>query len=377
MSNPVGTGPYKLARWVRSSKIFLEANPDYRGFTWTTTSTNPDDARIIAAMKGKQMPLVGRIEISIMDEDQSRLLAFRNGELDIMNLEGPLAPTVLDGDRLKPEMADKGVMLSRIVDPDISYAYWNMENPVFGGFSKEKIALRRAIAMSFDAREEIKVIRNGQAVAATFPVPAGVVGHVPTWKTLNPYDPVLANALLDRFGYKKGADGWRTLPDGKPLLLTLSSRPDTTGRQQDELWNKALADIGIRMTVHKDKFSDLLKAEKSCKLLSRVSSWIGDYPDGDNFMQLMYGPNSGQSNNGCARIPEYDALYAQSVTMPPGPARDRLYRQMARIAEVNATWRIMISRYRNMLVQPTVIGYKKNPFMPSQWQYLDVKAANK
>ena len=376
MSNPVGTGPYKLARWIRSSKIFLEANPDFRGFTWDFGSNNPDDQKLIATMKGRSMPQVGRIEISIMEEDQSRLLAFRNGELDIMNLEGALAPTVLDGDRLRPEFADKGVQLSRIIDPDISYIYWNMEDPVFGGFAKDHIALRRAMALSYDAREEIKVVRNGQAVASTFPIPVGVVGHADPWQTLNPYDPDLANALLDRFGYRKGADGWRTQPNGKPLLLTISSPPDTAGRQQDEMWNKALTGIGIRLEVHKDKFPDLLKAEKACKLQSRVSSWIADYPDGDNFMQLMYGPNSGQSNNGCARIPEYDKLYAQSVTMPPGPERDQLYRQMARIAEVYATWRVTISRYRNMLVQPAVQGYKKNPFLPSQWQYLDVKATS-
>ncbi|MBS0322084.1 MAG: ABC transporter substrate-binding protein [Proteobacteria bacterium] len=373
-AHPVGTGPYLLARWVRSSKIFLDANPDYRGFTWDFTSDDPADAKLIAAMKGKSMPAVGHVEVSIMEEDQSRLLAFRNGELDIMNLEGPLAPDVLDGDKLKPEFQKRGVQLSRIVDPEISYTYWLMDDPVFGGFSKAHIALRRAIAMSYDAAEEIKVVRNGQAISATYPIPPGVIGHVDGWKPLNAYDPALANALLDRFGYKKGADGWRTQPDGKPLVLTLSSRPDSLGRLQDEMWNKALTGIGIRMDVHKDKFPELLKAEKSCKLLSRVSSWIADYPDGDNFMQLMYGPNSGQSNNGCARMPEYDQLYAQTTTMPAGPERDRLYMKMTRIVEVNAAWRLMISRYRNMLVQPRVVGYRKNPFLPSQWQYLDVDA---
>ena len=100
MSNPVGTGPYKLAKWVRSSKIFLEANPDYRGFVWDfKAGTDPEDAQIVKEMKGKKMPQVGRIEISIMEEDQSRLLAFQNGELDLMNMEGPLAPKVLTAAR--------------------------------------------------------------------------------------------------------------------------------------------------------------------------------------------------------------------------------------------------------------------------------------
>ena len=278
-------------------------------------------------MKGKRMPAVGRVEISIVEEDQARLLAFQRGEIDLMNMEGPLAPKVLDGDVLKPELRAKGVKLSRIVDPDLGYTYWNMTDPVVGGLTKEKIALRRAMAMSYDVALEIRVIRNGQAVEARYPIPPGVVGHDPDWKGGIAHDPAGANALLDRFGYKRGADGWRTLPDGKPLVVRLSSRPDTLGRQVDEIWKKSLDSIGVRMDVHKDKFPELLKAEKQCKLMMRVASWIADYPDGDNFMQLLYGPNTFQSNNACARIPEYDKLYEQSVRMPPGPgARQALPR---------------------------------------------------
>ncbi len=372
LANPVGTGPYRLASWVRSSKIVLEANPAYRGFTWDFVAADAADQRLVAEMKGKSMPAIGRVEISIIEEDQARLLAFRNGELDLMNMEGPLAPQALDGGQLRPEFAGKGVRLSRIVDPEISYTYWNMQDPVVGGLGKEKVALRRAMAMAYNVDDEIRVIRNGQAIAARYPIPPGVVGHQPDWRSSIEYDPVAANALLDRFGYRKGADGWRTLPDGKPLVVRLSSRPDTLGRQQDELWKKSLDAIGVRLDIHKDKFPELLKAEKACKLQSRVASWIADYPDGDNFMQLLYGPNAFQSNNACARIPEYDRLYEQSQRMPGGPERDRLYREMTRVIEVYAPWRLMISRYRNMLVQKEVLGYRKHPILHSQWQYIDI-----
>ena len=377
MANPVGTGPYRLEQWVRSSKIVLTANPDYRGFTWNFASADPADAKVVAAMKGRKMPQVGRVEVAIIEEDQSRLLAFQNGELDIMNLEGPLAPNVLDGDQLRPEFAKKGVQLSRIIDPEISYIYWNLQDPVVGGLAKEKIALRRAMAMSYPVQEDIKVIRNGQAVEAKFPIPAGVVGHQPGWQPSIKYDPAGANALLDKFGYRKGADGYRALPDGKPLVVRHSSRPDTAARQQDELVKKGYDAIGVRVEFHKDKFPELLKLEKQCKLQSRVASWIADYPDGDNFMQLLYGPNVFQSNNACAKIPEYDKLYEQSVRMPPGPARDKLFQDMARIVEAYAPWRLTISRYRNQLVQPRVQGYRRHPVLHSHWQYLDVEASPK
>jgi len=378
MSNPVGTGPYKLVKWVRSSKIVLEANPDYRGFVWDfKAGSDPEDAQIVKEMKGKKMPQVGRIEISIMEEDQSRLLAFQNGELDLMNLEGPLAPKVLNDGTLSPEMKKKGVKLSRFVDPEISYHYWNMMDPVVGGLSKEKIALRRAMAMAYPVAEEIKVVRNGQAVEAQFPIPPGVVGHDASYKSSVKYDPAAANALLDKFGYKKGADGYRTLPDGKPLLIRYASRPDSLGRQQDEMWKKTFDSIGIRMEVQKEKFAELLKLEKQCKLQMRTAAWIADYPDGDNFMQLLYGRNIYQSNNACAQIPEYDKLYEQALKMPDSPERNRLYHEMAKIIETYAPWRLDISRYRNMLVQPRVLGYKKHPILHQEWAYIDVAAEKK
>ena len=129
------------------------------------------------------------------------------------------APTA----KLKPEWQERNVTLFRAIDPDIIYAFFNFRDPLVGGFSKEKIALRRAIIMAYDYDEEIRVIRKGQAVRAIMPIPTGVVGHDPNWKPLNNYDPALANKLLDYFDYKKGKDGYRTLPDGKPLVLRLAT----------------------------------------------------------------------------------------------------------------------------------------------------------
>ncbi|MFO1317821.1 MAG: ABC transporter substrate-binding protein [Burkholderiales bacterium] len=375
MSNPVGTGPYRLAEWVRSSKIVLEANPDYRGFTWDFAPQQQGDDKLVARMKGKRMPQVGRVEISIMEEDQARWLAFQGGELDLVNMEGPLAPNAIGADgRLAPALAAKGVRLDRFVEPEIRYVYWNMLDPDVGGLAKEKVALRRALAMSYDAGEEVRVVLNGQAVEAAYPIPPGVVGHDPAWKSAIRYDPAGANALLDRFGYWRGPDGWRTWPDGRPLAITYASRPDTQNRQLEELVKKGYDAIGVRMNPQKDKFPELLKLEKQCRLKSREAAWVADYPDGDNFMQLFYGPNAYQSNNACVSIPEYDALYRRTVRMPPGPARDALYREMARILEAYAPHRMTVSRYRNQLIQPRIDGYRKHPILPSQWEYLDVGA---
>lgn len=373
-ANPVGTGPYKLAQWVRGSRTVLEANPAFRGLPWDfQASAEPEDQQIAAKLQGKRMPQIGRIEISVMVEDQSRWLAFQNDEIDLFQLYGPLAPQALTEGKLKPEFVKKGVQLSRIVDPELSYYYWNMQDPVLGGLSKEKIALRRAIAMAYNVREEIRVVWNGEAVVLEYPIPPGVVGHDPDYKSSIQYDPAAANALLDKFGYKKGGDGFRTQPDGKPLEVRYSARADSLGQQQAEMWRKAYAALAIRMSSDMRPFPDLTKAEKQCKIQTRTSPWIADYPDGDNFMQLFYGPNIAQTNNGCNSIPEYDALYLQSQKMPAGPERDLLYHKMARILEVNNPNRLGYARYRNMLAQQRVIGYKAHPILPAVWMYFDIE----
>lgn len=376
LAHPVGTGPYRLQKWVRSSKILLEANPHFRGFVWDfLPGDDPGDKELVRAMKGKRMPQIGRVEISVIEEDQSRWLAFQKGEIDLLNMEGPLAPIALPNNQLSPALKQRGVRLNRIVDPEIMYTYWNLQDPVVGGLGKEKIALRRAMAMAYDVTEEIRVIHNGQAVAAEYLVPPGVVGHDPAFRSGIRFDRAAANALLDKFGYRKGPDGWRTLPDGNVLTVRYSSRPDSQGRQYDELWAKSLESIGIKIDIHKDKFPDLLKAEKLCKLQMRTGAWIADYPDGDNFLQLLYGPNTGQSNNACARIPEFDILYLKSKSLPDGPGRNQLYQDMMRTMEAYTPWRLGVSRYRNMLIQPQVIGYRKHPILHAEWAYIDLDRA--
>ena len=374
MANPVGTGPYRLTQWTRGARIVLDANPDYRGYTWDfQPSADPEDQAIVARLKGKKMPQIGRIDISVIVEDQSRWLAFQNDEIDLFQLEGPLAPQALMDGKLRPELAKKGIQLSRIVDPESSYTYWNMKDPVWGGLSKDKIALRRAAAMAYDAQEEIKIVWNAEAVALEYPIPPGIVGHDPNYRSSIQHDAAAANALLDKFGYKRGADGWRTLPDGRPLMVRYSARAESNGQHMAEVWKKAYDSIGIRMESDLRPFPDLLKADKQCQLQSRTSPWIADYPDGDNFMQLYYGPNTGQNNNGCAQIPEYDKLYAQSQKLPDGRERDLIYHKMTRIMEVYSAQRLGYARYRNMLAQPRVIGFKKHPILHCEWMYFDIE----
>ncbi|MBC3812412.1 ABC transporter substrate-binding protein [Undibacterium aquatile] len=373
MANPVGTGPYKLTEWVRGSKMVLEANPDYRPVYWDyAASADPADQQIVKAMKGKRMPQIGKVIVNVILEDQSRLLAFQKDEVDLFQLYGGLAPQVMKNGKLKPEFEKKGVQLSRIIDPELTIYYWNMQDPVWGGLSKEKVALRRAVAMAHKVEDEIRIVDNGEAVPLEFPIPPSVVGHDPKYRSSIQYNPAAANALLDQFGYKKGKDSYRTLPDGQPLEITYTAQTESRGKLQAEVWKKTYDSVGIRMKVDFRPFAEILKAEKQCQLTQRISPWIADYPDGDNFMQLFYSKNIHMNNNGCVAIPEYDKLYEASQKLPAGEERDALYHKMARIMEVYSAQRIGYARYRNMLSQARVIGYKKHPVMHVEWTYIDI-----
>src|SRR5689334_2484160 len=176
-AHPVGTGPYVLKKWVPASKMILQANPGFRGFTWNfEPGDDPADKAIAARMRGRKMPQIGTIDISVMEEAQSRWLAFQKGELDLIDLPGTFAPVGLPNGKLAPALSQQGVYLSRLLQPAISYTAFNMRDPVVGGFGNDKLALRRAIAMAYDVEADIRTIRNGQAEALQGVIPPGVAG---------------------------------------------------------------------------------------------------------------------------------------------------------------------------------------------------------
>ena len=373
MGHPVGTGPYLLTRWTPGSRIILKANPDFRSFVWNFKASTAEDQKIVKAMQGKKMPQIGVIDIQVMEEGQSRWLSFIKDEIDLFALDGELTVQALQNGKLKPELAKKGVHLSRITDPSIDYHYWNMQNPVVGGMGKDKIALRRAMAMAFSADNYINILQKGDAQRLQAPIPNGVVGYDPNYKSSIPYSVKAANLLLDRYHYKVGADGWRTLPNGQPLQIDMTiSGNSARSQQQAEFWKKTLDSIKIKMSTQSLPFAEALKLEKQCKTMFKSSAWIADYPDADNFMQLFYGKNINVTNNACVKIPEYDHLYEQTQKMPPGPERDALYRKMSRLLEVYMPVQIIGARYRNVLAQPRVIGFKKHPILPAEWMYIDI-----
>jgi oligopeptide transport system substrate-binding protein len=373
MSNPVGTGPYRLREWRRGQRIVLEANPNYRDETFPESSA-PEDRALMAKMRGKKLPIIGRIEISIIDESNPRLLAFQNRELDYLTVPRDLTANVLGPEnKLKPELAKQGIVLQRGVQPAISYTYFNMEDPVVGGYTKEKVALRRAIGMAYNVDEEIRIIRQGQGEPATQPIPPNVAGYDPNIKDRQRYDPAAARALLDKFGYvDRDGDGWRDLPDGKPLKLMIGSATSAVDRQYDELWQRSLNTVGIRIEFVKQKWPDLLKMARYGKLQMWFLGNINTTPEGFGFMSLLYGPHAGFSNLSRFNLPEFNKLYEKARQLPDGAERTQVFRQMSALVNAYAPWMLNAYRYENVLYQPWMVGVKYTVFDWHPWKYYDI-----
>jgi ABC-type transport system substrate-binding protein len=249
-----------------------------------------------------------------------------------------------------------------------------MEDQVVGGYTQEKIALRRAIGMAFNTDEFIRVLFTGRAVPAQGPIPPDIAGYDPGHKTqAQAYDPAAARALLERFGYKdRDGDGYRELPDGKPLVIEQWSSPTSRAREYDELWKKSMDAIGIRMVFKKDKVPELRKMARAGKLQMRQDGWNADYPDAENFMQNLYGRNIGQSNDSRFKLPEFDRLYEESRKLPDSPERTKLYDRMTDLVVAYAPWRLTHHLLEDHVIQPWVIGYKPHPIRSDIWKYLDI-----
>jgi oligopeptide transport system substrate-binding protein len=376
MDHPVGTGPFTLKSWRRGQQIVLEANANFRDERFPEPADAGDRTQF-AALVGKRLPLVDRVDIAIMEESNPRLLAFDSNALDYVNLPAELTDHALDAaNHLKPGYAARGVTLERLTQPAVQYAYFNMEDRVVGGYTNDKVALRRAIVMAFNTPELISVVYQGQALPATQPIPPNVPGHDETLNVAAPYDPPAARALLDKFGYvDRNGDGFRDLPDGTPLKLVMASTPTTRDREIDEIWQRNLKAVGIRVEFMKQKWPDLLKMGKAGQLQFWRVGWINAYAEGDAFVQLLYGGNIGQTNYSRFDLPEYNALYRQSRMLPDGAERNRLYRKMSELVAAYNPWALHVYTVEDTLVQPWVRGYRKNAYWEHPWQYIGIDKA--
>jgi ABC-type transport system substrate-binding protein len=376
MQRPVGTGPFKLAAWTRSSRIVLERNPEHQH---TVHDEHPaaDDAvgqAIAQRLRGQKMPLLDRVEIAIIEETQPRWLAFLRGELDLLSVPPEFINLAAPNGQLAPHLAKQGMQMIQVVNPTTRHVYFGMEHPMTGGYTPDRVALRRALALAYNTPREIALLRHGQMLAAQSVMPPMVSGFDASLKTeMSEYSPAKAKALLDLYGYvDKNGDGWRDNPDGSPLVLELSTEPSQFARQWQGLWHKSMDAIQVKIKFRMASWPENIKASRAGKLMMWTTGWSAAIPDGSYFMDLMYGPNKGQSNASRFNLAAFNTLHEQQRALPDGPERDALIRQGLSLGVTYMPYKASGHDVLTWLMQPRVQGYVPHPFMRDFWRHVDV-----
>jgi len=378
--HPVGTGPFRLKSWRRSSQIVLERNPGYRErfYEGQPAADDAEGQALLARFKGRKLPMIDRVEISIIEEPQPRWLSFLNAQNDFIEIvPEEFIAQAMPGGHVAPNLAKRQIQGYQIQRPDVTLTIFNMEDPVIGGYAPAKVALRRAIGLALDVPREIQLVRRGQAVQAQAIVVPHTTGYEPDFKSeMSDYDPARAKALLDLYGYiDRDGDGWREQPDGSPLVIKRNTQSDSQYRQLDELWDKNLSAIGLKLELKVAQWPENLKNARSGRFMIWPVGSSADRPDGQSALQRLYGPASGGQNLARFKLPAFDALYERMQGLPDGPERAALFREAKRLSVAYMPYKNHAHRVVTDMAYPWLLGYRRPLFWQDWWQFVDVDPA--
>ncbi|MDP2008061.1 MAG: ABC transporter substrate-binding protein [Rubrivivax sp.] len=370
-AHPVGTGPFRLAQWRRASRIVLERNPRFREQLFHTVGAAPELQPLAAQLAGTRAPRIDRVEIDIVEESQPRWLAFLNGEHDVLTVPRDLGLVAMPGGQPAPFLQRQGVVAERQVN-GVAHTFINQDDPLVGGLAPERVALRRAILLAFDSAEELRLVLNDQGIPAHSMLPPGTYGHDATLRSeMGTPSAARARALLDLFGYvDHNGDGWREQPDGSPLTLRIAFTPDRRARASSEVWLRRMKAVGLRLQFEFAPFGELIRRSLAGQVMMWGFIWSGN-PDGDFFLGLAYGPNSGQSNDARFRLPAFDRLYERQRMLPDGPERLALMQQANHLMLAYVPY---IAHYHPLMTElrrPQVRGPYRHPYNSDWYRWID------
>jgi ABC-type transport system substrate-binding protein len=359
INHAVGTGPFRLAEFIPSSKIVWVKNPTFRQEFYPSEGSSGDKEAGLLADAGKPLPLVDRLIAHVFIERQPMWLTFLSGKLDVTAIpKDNFAAAISPSKELTPELSSKGVRLVKSPALDITHTTFNMADPLIG---RNKL-LRQALSLAYDEATFIDLFYNGRAIAAQGPIPPGLAGYDPNFK--NPYrqfNVAKAKELLAKAGY----------PEGKGLpALEFATLTDSASRQQAEFMQKIMSAIGVSLKVNNYSWPQFLEAVKNRRGQLWTYAWSADYPDAENFLQLFYSKNAspGQNDSNYSN-PEFDKLYEKSLTLGDGTERTELYKKMTHLLIEDCPWIFGSHRLGYTLTQPWLKNFKPNDFDHSRYKY--------
>ena len=353
---PVGTGPYMLTENNPNRRMVMERNPDFRGEPYPDEGEKTDRQKGFLADAGKSMPFIDKAIFSLEVESIPAWNKFLQGYYDTSGIQSDSFDQAIQfnarGDAgLTPDMQDKHIHLLTATTASTYYMGFNMNDDIVGGYSEKAKLLRRAISIAVDYDEFISIFTNGRGVPAQGPIPPGIFGHLDGEQEINPYvynwrngkavrKPVAeAKQLMIQAGYPDGRDG----DTGRSLILYFDTPAAGPGSKAVFDWyRKQFAKLGINLVVRATDYNRF--QEKMYKGTSQIFTWgwNADYPDPENFLFLLYGPNSKVGKNGenAANYEnrKFDQLFNEMKSMDNGPERQIVIDKMMDIVRRDAPW---------------------------------------
>ena len=353
---PVGTGAYMLTENNPNRRMVLERNPNFHGQRYPAEGAPGDAARGWLDDAGRPLPFIDKVVFSLEKESIPYWNKFLQGYYDVSGVSSDAFDQAIQftstGEaELTPAMREKGIRLVTAVQASTYYMGFNMLDPVVGGDSERARLLRRAISIAVDYEEFISIFMNGRGIPAQGIIPPGIFGHETGREGINPYvyewrdgrarrrSIAEARRLLAEAGYPNGRDA-RT---GRPLLIHLDV---TGGGPEDKArfdWlRKQFRKIDLQLVIRNTDYNRFQEKMRKGNAQLFMWGWNADYPDPENFLFLLYGPNGkvrhGGENAANYDNPEYNRLFERVRNMDNGPERMKLIRRMVDIARRDAPW---------------------------------------
>jgi len=353
---PIGSGPYMLAVNNPNRQMVLERNPNYQGEAYPAEGEPGDAEAGLLKDAGKPLPFIDRVVFSLEKEQIPYWNKFLQGYYDASGISSDTFDQAVQstgqGDvMLAEDMQERGISLQTSVATSVFYLGFNMIDPLVGGTGERARKLRQAISIAIDQEELISIFQNGRGIAAQGPIPPGIFGYRDGKDGINPYvyewaegaprrkSIEQARRLLAEAGYPDGRDA-RT---GTPLLVNLDTVARGAGAKSRLDWYaKQFEKIGVQLAVRDTDWNRFQDKLRKGNVQMYFLGWNADYPDPENFLFLLHGPQSKVKTSGENASnyvnPEFDRLFDRMKSMPNGPARQEIIDRMVEILRHDAPW---------------------------------------
>ncbi len=356
---PVGTGPFMLTENNPNRQMVLSRNPNFHGETFPVEGEPEDQSAGLLENAGQELPFIDKAIYSLEKEAIPSWNKFLQGFYDTSGVASDSFDQAVQfgakGDaQLTDDMRDKGIKLLTAVTTSSYYMGFNMLDDVVGGHGsnpERARKLRQAISIAVDYEEYISIFANGRGIPAQGPVPPGIFGSLEGEEGINPivYEwdrnkPVrksidAAKKLMIEAGYPNGRDE----KTGRQLLLYFDSTGAGPGSKALLDWiSKQYKKLGIQLVIRATDYNRF--QEKMSKGTAQIYmlGWNADYPDPENFMFLLYGPNGkvehkGENGSNYSN-PKFDALFEKMKNMESSPARQIVIDEMVTILREDSPW---------------------------------------